>query len=378
MMTLNKPVKILSVSDVHTGSKRNKTSKIIKNLEKSIFDDPDNKDLDIIAIVGDFFDSLLDLNSPDVPIIDFFIYKLLNFCSVNKIKLRILEGTPSHDWTQSERFLTLSKMLKLTDLDILYVDNVFIEYMEDYNFHILYVPDEIQPTPEKTLALVKECMLAKSITTVDLAFMHGQFEYQLPSHIKGIPRHSSDEYMKIVDKLIFIGHIHTHSTFGKIVAQGSFDRLSHGEEEPKGFVRADVYSDKCDIFFIENKNAKIYKTIKCLSDDLEDTFKLIKDTIKGLPEDSAIRISAISKHPIFANMQELVIMAPHITWTKHIRDKDNKDDKISELIQDEAEYIPITLSKDNLHDLLMNRLVVKLDNEHLLISRMSEMIKDVL
>lgn len=347
--------KIGSISDVHLGHSKNRTIEIIRKLRKHILENPETTELDLLILAGDVFDQLLDLNSPDLNEIDFFISDFLHFCSKHDIPLRVLEGTPSHDWMQSERFITLANILNLKNLDIQYITNVHVEYMERYNIHILYVPDEIQPTTDKTLSLVKSTMAAKGLTQVDYAVMHGQFEHQLPASIKNIPRHDSKEYLKLVKQLIFIGHVHTHSVYDRIIAQGSFDRLRHNEEEPKGWVKAFVENDKHQIFFIENTQARIYKTILCKDVELEKTLEYIRETVKDLPADSCVRINAESKHPIFANMDALVRMYPTIVWSKKI--KDDEEVFVEESSSaDEIEFIPTTISRDNLLELMMPRL----------------------
>lgn len=377
-MISNKKIKILSVSDVHLGSKRNKTSKIISNFKKYILNEQ-NRDIDILVIVGDFYDGLLDLKSQEGYDIDFLIYLILTYCKNNNIILRILEGTPSHDWTQPERFIKLNKILGYEDLNIKYIDNVTVEYIDSFDIHVLYVPDEIQPTPEKTLELVKESMMSKGLDKVDFAFMHGQFEYQLPSHILNIPRHSSNVYLDIVKYFIFIGHIHTHSVNDRIIAQGSFDRLSHGEEEPKGYVLAEVSSNNAEFSFIENKDARIYKTVDCSYFELDKALEYLKELSSSLQEDSAIRVSAPSNHPILSNLQELVDFAPLITWSKIIKDKDKvSESQIIDFSQEEKEYTPVTISKDNLLDLMSPRLLKTFGDNNSLFNRALSHIKDLL
>lgn len=370
-MSLNsnsKTLKLAVISDIHLGHRKNRSSKIINNFEDAIFNDPSNSELDIIFLAGDIFDSLLDLNSPDLDDIDFWICRLLRFCNTHDIVLRVLEGTPSHDWTQPERFITLAKIMKLKNLDIDYIDNVAIEYIEKFDINILYVPDEIQPTTEKTLALVKNALLNKGLDKVDFAIMHGQFEYQLPEHIKNIPRHNSKDYLDIVKHYIFIGHIHTHSVKDRIIAQGSFDRLKHGEEEPKGYVKAFINKDNKEYFFIENKNARTYKTIDCSKLDLEDSFNLIKKIANGLKADSCVRVSALSKHPILTNMEELIRLYPTMVWTKHIKKDKTKEELDKVIAEEEILYVPVTISKDNLLDLIRPRLESNFSDTNILLT----------
>ena len=98
-------------------------------------------------------------------------------------------------------------------------------------------------------------MITSGLTKVDYAVMHGQFDYQLPKHITGMPRHDSQKYLDIVKHYIFIGHIHTHSVYDRIIAQGSFDRLTHGQEEPKGYV-VSIVDDEEKISSLRNTYAR--------------------------------------------------------------------------------------------------------------------------
>lgn len=378
MTISNDFVNIAVISDIHLGHKNTKTLSIIKNLEDLIFKDHSNKDLDILFLAGDVFDGLLELNDEDITYIDFFIEALLRYCYKNEIALRILEGTPSHDWTQSIRFITIAQMLELKDLDIKYIDNIHIEINEKFNMSILYVPDEIQPTTDKTLKLVKQAIYDAGLDQVDIAIMHGQFEYQLPAGIKNIPRHSSEEYLKIVKKLIAIGHVHTHSYLDRIVAQGSFDRLKHGEEEPKGYIKAKIYKDSFTFDFIENKNAQIYKTIEISDLSLEDTFRCLDEVTNTYPN-SFIRLKATYNHPIFANMGEVVAKYPGITFSRLIKDKSaNIDEQYSDLEIDTSEYTPITLTKDNIPDLLKPKLIIRFDNDERLLNKSLNLLEECL
>jgi DNA repair exonuclease SbcCD nuclease subunit len=377
MMILNKPIRIATISDIHLGSKSNKTSKIIKNLRKCIFEDPFNRELDILFLAGDVFDRLLDLNSEVISLIDYWIKDLLIYCSTNKIKLRILEGTPSHDWNQSERFITIQNILNIPTLDIKYIKDVEIEIMEDLNLSVLYVPDEIQETAEKTLKLVKTRLKENNLDAVDIGVMHGQFEYQLPAHIKNIPRHNSSDYLEIVRKVIFIGHIHTHSTFDRIIAQGSFDRLTHGQEEKKGYVRVELYDDNYEMFFIENKNARIYKTIDCTGLTIEDSFIRIRQQLPE-EEDSCVRIIMEKANPLSTNMTLVADKFPGIYWSKLIKEEKQNNEDMVLFSEEETKYTPITINKDNLVDLILPRLQLKLDNDNFLLNRSRTMIEETL
>jgi hypothetical protein len=124
------------------------------------------------------------------------------------------------------------------------------------------------------------------------------FDYQQPEGIRVAEAHDSAAYMSFTRHFIFIGHVHTHSVVGNAIAQGSFDRLKHGEEEPKGFVIAYIDEDNGDhVFFVENTKARIYKTVQCYKMDLESTLRYIEEVTTPLPGDSAVRIEAEPDHP---------------------------------------------------------------------------------
>ena len=355
-MSRYKELKIASVSDIHLGHRTNKTTDIVKNLRTAFPDNLETGELDIIFIAGDVFDGLLTLDdNPYIADIDLWIGNLLSICSKRNIILRVLKGTPSHDWDQSKRFEIIKQVCKY-ECDLKYVDNLHIEFIEALGINVLYIPDELESTSEKTLNRVKDMIKSKGLETVDYAIMHGQFEFQLPEFVKA-QKHDSSEYLNLVSGLIFIGHVHKSSQFKRIIAQGSFDRLSHGEEEPKGHMRAIRKKDGThEITFIENKNAKKYITVSCLDNSLEDSLTIIEKNVIDLPNDSCVRVELTPENPLSGNMDVLIRLYPTFNWTKIVRIED-EDDYI-EIIDDEV-FSAITLTRDNLSQLLIPRIANK-------------------
>ena len=139
-------ISYLVISDIHLGHKRNQTTDILHNLDNFFdfySDTCSYKDLDIIFIAGDMFDSLLDFSGTEIHEIIVWLDKLMRFCGKHKIKLRVLEGTPSHDWKQSKIVDTMHNMMYFfTSADIKYIDTLYIEHIKDLELYILYVPDE--------------------------------------------------------------------------------------------------------------------------------------------------------------------------------------------------------------------------------------------
>lgn len=339
-------------SDLHLFNPRNTAPEIVTNLRAAFPDTPQMSDCDMLVLAGDVFDRSVFMSNEYSHDVDMWIAYMLRLCKKHHIALRVLDGTKSHDWYQSQRFETLNEVMEI-GCDVKYIRDLSIEYMPQFDINVLYVPDEWQPSTERTLKQVKDLLRAKGLEQVDYAMMHGQFEYQLPPHIEA-QKHSSSEYLKLVRELIFIGHVHKHSRYDRIIAQGSFDRMSHAEEEAKGYVHAQIYpGGRHDITFVENKGAKTFKTVNCLGLTLEETFIKVEAEVKDLRDNSFVRVEVDSTNPIVSNMDSIVRMHPRFTWAKLVR-----EEKKEEINQDEPDtgHVGTTLTRDNLGQLLMERL----------------------
>src|ERR1035437_2851089 len=348
---------IVVFSDIHLFNKRNKTTDILKALKESM-SWSEHEIPDLLIFSGDVFDRLVDLAHDDITEVMLWIFQLLHYCERENIVIRILEGTPSHDWGQSKMFIDLACGMQFSG-DIKYVNELSIEYIKKFDTNILYIPDEWENSTNETLEQVKELIYSKGLSQVDFCVMHGNFDFQLPSHIKKIPRHDSSEYIRLVKYFTFIGHIHKHSKLENIIAPGSFDRLAHGEEEPKGYIRAIITLDSKEVFLIENKLAKEYKTVNCCNMSLEETLEHITKEIKYLSDNAYVRIEADNDNPIFTNMVELVKIGPTITWSKLARVE------IVEEVSDETteDFEQLIINKDNIIQLVLEKASLKFNEE---------------
>lgn len=358
--------RIATFSDIHLGHRKNSAGEMIEALDQLIFGDRLLERIDMLIFAGDVFERLLDLDYPYLDDIDHWIARILTGCARHGVSFRLLKGTHSHDQSQPERFVTLASILQLENLDFKYFDKLDIERHEDSGADILYVPDNLSHDSSETLANVKELMAARGIDQVDIAVMHGMFDYQQPEGIVIAECHNSMAYKEIVKTIIFIGHVHTHSRNGIIVAQGSTDRLKHGEEEPKGFVIAEIQNNKAEIYFIENKLARVYNTVKVYGMDLQDTLGFLEKYVEPLPGNACIRVEAEPSHPVFSNMEELTKLYPTISWSKLPKDVD--DTEVKEVVFSETElqtWVPISLNKTNIVDTLLNLLQPKLTETEL-------------
>lgn len=369
---LNKEINYAVISDIHLGNRRNTASEMIVNLRAAFPDNYETSILDVIFIAGDLFDDLLVLNDSDVWEIKFWVADLLRLCKKHDIMIRVLEGTPSHDRKQPIMFPNTNDSAKI-GANLKYVDTISIEHIQELGKTILYVPDEASPTTEETLSQIKELLKAKGLEKVDIIIMHGQFEYQLPEHIKA-QKHDSSEYLKIVKYYVHIGHIHVYSAFKDIYAQGSFDRISHGEESPKGHVRVTIKGDDKKIRFVENVGAKIFKSVDCEDMDLDSTIRKITEVAEKLPSGSFIRIKASSKNPILSNVVSLITMFPLLTWSKLVVADKSEEQMISE---EEVIFQPVQISATNVEGLLMDK-ITRVTNDIRIIDMSRKLLKDLI
>jgi DNA repair exonuclease SbcCD nuclease subunit len=340
-------------SDIHLGHSKTPTEHIIESFKSTILTDS-NKTKDVLFIAGDLFDRLLDLNTLEVKhIIEFFNY-LLNYCYDNDILLRVLEGTPSHDWQQS------SILLKLNDIrpnkcDFKYFKVLDVEYIEKFNKHILYIPDEWTNDHSTLETQITDKLNQYSITNVDIAILHGQFKYQF----QGKPYHGfyfKEEYfLNLVRGYIHIGHYHVYTRLDRIIANGSLERLAHGEEKPKGYVvvKDNLYT------FIENTRAFIYTTISITK---KTSLDRLDKLIRSYPKGSYIRLLLSKDHPFNINFNDIKLRYLDYNLKKLVKESITEDNSITYIFNEEdIELSNNELLDTNIYDLLTTSILSKYD-----------------
>lgn len=348
--------RIASASDLHLGHGKNPPEEMVARLMKGFPRNAETAKLDVIVLAGDIYDHLLSLPETAVNVIDHWIIYMLRLCKALDIQLWVLRGTPSHDRDQGERFDMLNKSMDI-GCDLLYVDTLKIHWIPKFGINVLFVPDEWTDDADKTLEEVKDLMRQQGIDKVDYAVMHGQFEYQLPPVVKA-QKHSSEAYLALVRYLIFIGHVHVYSRNDRILAQGSFDRISHGEESPKGHVRALVRAeDDYEITFVETEDAKIFRTVNCRGLSVEESHEKILEEAQELPTGSHVRILADTGNPILQSLKTYESQMPYLFWTGLGKtDEDLTSLAQAKLLQEEMEYVPIEITRQNVQKLLSDAL----------------------
>jgi hypothetical protein len=354
---------VATVSDVHLGHRTTSTQHILKNLDIAFPDNAETAKLDIIFINGDFFDRQLQLSDPNVIDISMWINRFLRMCKKHNIKVRVLEGTPLHDWGQNALFVTQNETGHI-GCDLVYHKRLDIEYIADIGIHVLYVPDEWKSGPDDAWKDTCQRMAELGLTQVDYAMMHGHFPHQMPDMVTG--SHDPERYRSIVRCAISVGHVHHQSQWENIFAQGSFDRLSQGYETDKGHYR---FYDTGDIgpltaTFVVNKGAKVYTTIDCRGLSLEEFFGKL-EACPDYPMDSYLRIYCKQDDPALAAMSVVKKKYPQYNWTTPKIDKQALTVReVQEIVN--SRFTPVTMSRDNASEIIMRHISKRTANNSVL------------
>ena len=344
------PHRNLSIHDVHLGSSRTPTQHITKNLYRAITVD-NLKDIDILYIPGDWLDQTLLYEHTDIADITLMELHLLETCAKTGTAIRLLKGTPSHDGNQLVRFEERAKNL-FPHVDFKYIDDMMIEYIERFDIHVMYVPDE-WASREAIYLEARRLLDVHHLDQVDFIIGHNQFQYQFPEHLRAkISALNEDNWNDMVRYTAYFGHVHTRSTYKKIEVAGSFDRLNHGEESPKGYLIGEYLSEEeWVVTFKPNENAAIYHTIEIREEsiDMHDLYSSIGQQIDSLSNDWVnIRFAYYNdEFPIGVFTKQMQTSYPHVRFTTPVyRGIDATPTRL--VLPDEETYAVIELNKDNL------------------------------
>lgn len=355
-------LEIASISDVHLGNNRVPARDTIASLDREFPANDRLAILDIVFIGGDLFDRLLNLPDDAVSEIKMWMARFLRRCKRFDVVVRVLEGTPSHDWKQNRIFVEINEMAEI-GCDLKYHSILEIDRIERFGIDVLYVPDEWEFETDDTWKQVCGLLNEKGLDKVDFAIMHGAFDYQLPSHVQA-PTHDEDRYLSIVRHYILIGHIHRHLPKGRIIPNGSFDRLAHGEQEDKGYVRLTVRKDgDDDIVFMPNSHAKRFDTVDCSGMEIADALKAVEKVCNELPDDSYIRIKANRDDPVVGGLSSLKDRYPLLNWdTKFSTNQQSGTSTLDDL---NIKYKGVEITRENITQLMVDRIRPAADDEDL-------------
>lgn len=221
-------IKALVLSDLHCGNNVIPAD-TLKNHVMHYFINRITDEIDIVFINGDFYDRVLDMSSPysymSVQLIQFIVTK----CEIHNVKLRVIRGTYSHDIKQLQFFGAEIHP------HVRYINSLTLEYLEDLNLHIVYIPDDLATVDLEQD--IRDLLSTNHLESVDIICNHGYLSHLVPNGIKSVADRSLDSgFMSSICGVLVNGHIHEYSVYKNLISCGSFERLAHGYEGPKGFI----------------------------------------------------------------------------------------------------------------------------------------------
>lgn len=252
------------LSDFHLAASKLEPKHQYDTLKEFFY--PHLRDKDVCIISGDFFDTSLLFDHEASIIATTIMTDISILCKNNNIPLRILRGTFSHDRDQLKQFATIASHYSV---DYKYFDVISVDKIKDKTF--IYFPDTL---PYKSISdavnngyqLLKETYNAE---VPNIVIGHGYFKHRIPNEklLDVIPHYSIDMFRDC--ELVLFGHEHIHWNKNNVYSVGSFDRLNHGEEAPKGFMTFSI-DRSTDTTFIENKLAIKHITIEAKGESVDE------------------------------------------------------------------------------------------------------------
>lgn len=310
-------IRICATSDQHTGHPNTPTRRVLTALSNAYSDDV-LKDIDLAVLSGDFFDHDLSMSAQAANDIYFWILNFLTRAEKFNVIVRVLEGTPSHDYGQPKWFTDIAFSHRIP-VNIRYVNTLEIEHIDELGLDILYIPDEWRNRCEETKIEVAELLNVKGLERVDLSVMHGCFPHQFPKFLHSrIDSHDPEFYSRITKHCVIIGHVHTYGQYKNILTPGSIERLSHGQEEPKGhlYLTLNRKNPKKDVYeFVENKQAMSYVTFKLTNECMNTHHLRMTSLLQRLEPGSFIRLEGPAGHPYAETLKELKDKHSLFVWS---------------------------------------------------------------
>lgn len=310
-----KTMNILHVTDLHLLHADTPVENTLQGLSYAIFDNTDIALLDAIVVSGDVWDHQNTADNPKLLLVNAWVCSLLRLCKKHDISLWFLEGTPLHDWKQSRIFVQLNEETGI-GADMVYIDTLSIVYFPKHDVNVLFIPDEIRPSTDITKRDVIAMMKEQNLEFVDFTIVHGFVTCQLPPKARVPGKYHDQEFYESITKyLIMGGHVHQMKVDGKFSTPGSFDRHTHGDEAPKGYMRYTIRDHGAHtINFIENRTAKKYVTVDVTGFENVDAIQTIHQKMESVPKGSAIRVIAAASDSIVQGFHNFALANGAYTW----------------------------------------------------------------
>lgn len=354
-------IRIVQTGDIHFVHNRTPTANVIRTMNYLFYENESMKDIDLIVLAGDVWDSLTTMPNGDAELARCWVHNFVSDCEANGVILRVLEGTPDHDRKQSREFVLYGPKG-----DIKYIDQLCVEHIPRLDLWFLWVPDEIRINHEEIWKATCEVMAAAGLEKVDFAIVHGAFDFHFPPEWD-LPAHSSERYSAIVRYAVLCNHIHKKGHRNKVWGPGSPDRLAHNEEEAKGYHRITLIPSevRMELQWIENPHAWIYRAINTRGKELDEIIALARKVATPLPYGSWVRLDFGDPTIMSGALVTLRTEIPHVQW--EIKNEKKKGIVADKTIYKQERFTGVQITPDNslgvLTHWLQNKNLLRADQE---------------
>ena len=286
-------LKIIAIGDLHFGHPRLSAEATYKKLRACLY--PELETAHAIFITGDIYDQLLTVNSKAHRFATMFIRDLLQVSAKTGMQVRLLHGTFTHDRDQLGIFNTLN----IPNSRFKVINSIYVEELNHFQcndeiieetLRVGYLPDNLSyKYSSDAVEQLKTTMSVAGYSLLDLLIGHGSFEHVIPESTRRPScLYTIRQFDKIVCGPLIFGHIHTPGHLENMYYCGSFERMTHGEEEDKGFYvfTADINNkdlrDRWRARFVKNKFTIPF--ISITPEVTTDIPKIAKDFLNKIDE----------------------------------------------------------------------------------------------
>ncbi len=285
-------IKIAVIGDLHFGIAA--TDREVQEL-RMFLDFIRTHDLDIIQFNGDYYDHKLSLGEPAAIAGMKFFNDVLSIAAEKKIKIRMIEGTQSHDRFQPrifDEFIPKDKDGK-PEIDYRFFETVGTEEIDGLS--VLYVPEEYPMNIDEYYAPYKS-------GKYDLMFVHGTWDFinfgksidNNRNDMHTAPVFKYDEWKSALEHGFCVsGHIHGRHGFKdkggtKIVYPGSFTAWSFDQISERGFIYIDFDPEtkRFEYEFVNNDASPKYANLEVADLGLDLNSASIEDIKSKIEEQS--------------------------------------------------------------------------------------------
>jgi DNA repair exonuclease SbcCD nuclease subunit len=260
-------LQIAFITDNHFGSTKLSPDAAYENFCDIVV--PRLKDVDIIIHGGDLSDMAITMSQPWAMVFTQILVTLQTLVLENGIYLRVLHGTFTHDRRQPDLITVYNQFSNISEEDkhgvryIEVINSLGLEHIKALGLKLAYIPGD--ETVEDPGDEIRELMGNVGWDKIDFLVHHGYCSHLVPvEHVAEKSAVLDPSKMDgCLDGLILNGHVHTPSFEHRVLNGGSFERVAHNEEEPKGFhiVTYNKKTHKTEVEFVVNTRTRPFVTI---------------------------------------------------------------------------------------------------------------------